>query len=95
MLFARCAWGDDRRDRDGSIRAFSLLSIAAAFGAAAVRAQSPTGEAPGTAPQTPWGDPDLQGIWVGSTLTPLERPPQFEGRGLPYGRGSRRAGKPP
>ncbi len=26
------------------------------------------------------GDPDLQGIWVGSTLTPLERSPQFEGR---------------
>ena len=26
------------------------------------------------APRTPWGDPDLQGIWTGSTLTPLERP---------------------
>ena len=26
------------------------------------------------APRTPWGDPDLQGIWIGSTLTPLERP---------------------
>ena len=32
------------------------------------------------APRTPWGDPDLQGIWVGSTLTPLERLPEHEGR---------------
>jgi hypothetical protein len=24
--------------------------------------------------RTPWGDPDLQGIWSNATLTPLERP---------------------
>ena len=28
-----------------------------------------------TSPRTPWGDPDLQGIWNNNTLTPLERPP--------------------
>ena len=28
------------------------------------------------------GDPDLQGIWVGSTLTPLERPAEYQGREL-------------
>lgn len=27
--------------------------------------------------QTPWGEPDLQGIWSGQTLTPLERPARF------------------
>ena len=27
--------------------------------------------------RTPWGDPDLQGIWNGVTLTPLERPARF------------------
>jgi hypothetical protein len=27
--------------------------------------------------RTPWGDPDLQGTWTGSTITPLERPKQF------------------
>ena len=32
------------------------------------------------APRTTWGDPDLQGVWVGSTLTPLERPARYEGR---------------
>jgi hypothetical protein len=27
-----------------------------------------------TAPRTPWGDPDLQGVWTYATMTPLERP---------------------
>jgi hypothetical protein len=27
-----------------------------------------------TSPRTPWGDPDLQGIWTNTTTTPLERP---------------------
>ena len=25
-------------------------------------------------PRTPWGDPDLQGLWSNATLTPLQRP---------------------
>ena len=58
----------------------ATLAIVAGLSAAAVHAQSPAGEAPGAALRTSWGDPDLQGIWVGSTLTPLERPQQFEGR---------------
>jgi hypothetical protein len=29
---------------------------------------------------TPWGDPDLQGTWTNQTLTPLERPAEFEGK---------------
>jgi len=31
-------------------------------------------------PKTPWGEPDLQGIWSGDTLTPLERPAKFANR---------------
>ncbi len=31
-------------------------------------------------PRTSWGDPDLQGIWVGSTLTPLERSSEYQER---------------
>src|SRR5438046_6560742 len=27
-----------------------------------------------TPPKTPWGDPDLQGVWNDATSTPLERP---------------------
>ena len=30
--------------------------------------------------RTPWGDPDLQGTWTNQTLTPLERPAEFEGK---------------
>jgi hypothetical protein len=31
-------------------------------------------------PRTPWGDPDLQGIWTNTTTTPLERPKDLEGK---------------
>lgn len=30
--------------------------------------------------RTPWGHPDLQGIWNNSTITPLERPREFANR---------------
>ncbi len=33
-----------------------------------------------TAPRTPDGQPDLQGIWTNSTLTPLERPRDLAGK---------------
>ena len=34
----------------------------------------------GDAPRTPWGKPDLQGVWDFATMTPLERPAQFAGK---------------
>src|SRR5688572_12446983 len=30
--------------------------------------------------RTAWGDPDLQGTWDFTTITPLQRPPEFAGR---------------
>ena len=35
-----------------------------------------------TPPKTPWGDPDLQGIWPSTAMVgvPFERPPQFGNR---------------
>ena len=33
-----------------------------------------------TLAQTPWGDPDLQGIWNSKTQTPLERPDDDAGK---------------
>ncbi len=30
--------------------------------------------------RTPWGDPDLQGIWSSQTPTPLERPDALAGK---------------
>jgi hypothetical protein len=32
------------------------------------------------APRTPWGDPDLQGLWSNQTSTPLERPDALRDR---------------
>jgi len=45
----------------------SLLAI----GIAAAQAPKPKAYAP---PKTPWGDPDLQGLWPGSVNIPLQRP---------------------
>src|SRR5215470_13966904 len=35
---------------------------------------------PWTSPRTPWGHPDLQGIWDYRTITPLERPTALSGK---------------
>jgi len=32
---------------------------------------------PYSAPRTPWGDPDLQGMWPGNVSAPLQRPAEF------------------
>jgi hypothetical protein len=44
------------------------------------RTQSPHSK--GDSFRTPWGSPDLQGTWTGSTLTPLERPAEFAGKAV-------------
>ena len=31
-------------------------------------------------PKTPWGDPDLQGVWNNNTIVPLQRPEALAGR---------------
>jgi hypothetical protein len=31
-------------------------------------------------PRTPWGEPDLQGVWDYRTITPMQRPEKFAGR---------------
>ncbi len=41
---------------------------------------SPTLVVGQSTPETPWGDPDLQGTWSNSTTTPMERPADLEGR---------------
>jgi len=60
-----------------------IVAVAAAVGIvisapiAWAQAQEPTVSAPGAALKTPWGDPDLQGIWMEETDTPLQRPARF------------------
>ncbi len=65
----------------------SAVSLGLALGAVGfptpVAAQSQSADAPANRwapPSTPWGDPDLQGIWDYRTLTPLERPEEFADR---------------
>jgi len=55
----------------------ALLVSLATLSGATLLGQSRTGD---TIPRTPWGAPDLQGVWTGSSLTPLERPRDLEGR---------------
>ena len=58
-----------------------FVAIALAFASAAGLLAAAQGQAPDSAaPRTPWGDPDLQGIWSSKTQTPLERPAEYEGR---------------
>ncbi len=59
-----------------------LTAVAAATASAGVSllfspasAQAPATPAP--ALKTPWGEPDLQGIWTDETDTPLQRSPKF------------------
>ena len=55
-----------------------------AIAAVAMPAAPAGAETPGLkpAPLTPWGAPDLRGVWTTATLTPLERPRSLEEQGL-------------
>jgi hypothetical protein len=58
-----------------------MIAIAATAGSAAisapVSAQTTGSVAPAEALKTPWGEPDLQGIWTDETATPLQRPAKY------------------
>jgi hypothetical protein len=63
-----------------------MVAIAAAAAVISVSitrtsAQAPmisgTAAAPATSLKTPWGEPDLQGIWTDENDTPFQRPPKY------------------
>jgi len=59
------------------------FTIAVALSSSSLIAQSSGARRPGwTPPKTPWGDPDLQGIYTNKdeANTPLERPNQFQSK---------------
>ena len=62
----------------GALVAVLAVSLAPVF----VAAQSPTVAAAQAylPPQTPWGEPDFQGIWSRNSEAPLERPEEYAGR---------------
>ena len=69
-------------DRHAVVAILLAVVVGAGVLAAGVAGQEAAPAADGYTPgQTPWGDPDLQGIWgAGYIFTPLERPEEFEGR---------------
>src|SRR5216683_6479321 len=73
---------------DRYLRSTMTVVIAAAAGSAVISmsitrtsAQAPAASvatpAPAPALKTPWGEPDLQGIWTDETDTPLQRSPKY------------------
>jgi hypothetical protein len=58
----------------------SLVRLAVAAVVAAAIPASLAGQQARSTAKTPWGHPDLQGLWNAATMTPLERAPQFKGR---------------
>jgi hypothetical protein len=72
--------------RTAIVRGIATVITIVALGSVSIAAQNrsavlPAGGAPGADDiRTPWGDPDLQGIWTTQTLTPLERPSEFSGK---------------
>jgi hypothetical protein len=64
---------------------FSGVIVTAAIAAISLSVTQTSAQAPpasGTAPppaalKTPWGEPDLQGIWTDETDTPFQRSPKF------------------
>lgn len=63
-----------------ALRTGVLVSTLVTLLAALPAAQQGRAAARTSAARTPWGHPDLQGIWNNSTITPLERPAKYAGR---------------
>jgi hypothetical protein len=75
--------------REGFLDSMMTVAVAAAAVGAVISmsvtrtsAQAPatSAAAPAPAPKTPWGDPDLQGIWLDETDTSLQRPAKYAGQ---------------
>jgi hypothetical protein len=60
------------------IRTVTAVITVVSLSAVPSAAQGTAGEE--ATPRTPWGDPDLQGIWNNATTTPLQRPEELAGK---------------
>jgi hypothetical protein len=57
--------------------AAAAVSTAISMSIDRAAAQAPAGSATAPALKTPWGEPDLQGIWTDENDTPLQRPAKY------------------
>jgi hypothetical protein len=60
-----------------SVAIVSLVMYAVAGRTSPTTSNAPTVAKTGPAPKTPWGEPDLQGIWSRDVDVPLERPVKY------------------
>ena len=61
---------------------YRYAAVAVTVGALVILTPMSAGAQSETAmgPRTPWGEPDLQGVWHSSGVTPMERPDEYQGR---------------
>ena len=64
----------------GCLAVVALTPAAGQSPRAASKPSAKTVAKPRAVPKTPWGDPDLQGVWNDSTSTPLQRPDGVAGK---------------
>src|SRR5204863_3253964 len=83
-LYDDCADGPSTRMRSverskGSPTKWTTWIGAVACAVCAAASLAAQGAKPYATPKTPWGDPDLQGIWPSTQMVgvPFERPKQF------------------
>jgi hypothetical protein len=57
--------------------AVTVISVSTIPTSVQGQAPSATAPAPASTLKTPWGEPDLQGIWTDETDTPLQRPAKY------------------
>jgi len=57
--------------------AIAVAAVSAAISVPASRTSAQAPAASGTALKTPWGEPDLQGIWTDEFDTPFQRSPKY------------------
>ena len=58
----------------------ALSTMASAQQSAEPKPKAPAKAKNWTPPRTPWGEPDLQGVYSNRTITPFERPDEFAGK---------------
>jgi hypothetical protein len=64
----------------GVIALIALIVVISALLAGQSANESPAVSSQSAASRTPWGDPNLQGIWTDVYETPLQRPAKYAGR---------------
>ena len=71
-----------RRDLAAPIALATVIAIST-LAPVLVAGQTATARTDAATPDaTPWGDPDLQGVWASDSATPLERPDELAGKAV-------------